>query len=96
MYPATVILFCIVASHSCTFCILVNFRSTKISSCELKSTHTFRFPLENEIHAPEKILSGKGNQYRYILVSNKKDFPGKKTVTEAYANSLAEIKDEKR
>jgi len=59
----------------------------------------FGFYWGNEIHDPEKILLGKGNQYRYILVSDKKDFPKsyiKKLVIEAYANSLAKVKDQKQ
>jgi len=42
---------------------------------------------------------GEGNQYRYILVNKKTDFPKtyiKKLVKEAYANSLAKVKDEKQ
>ena len=35
----------------------------------------FGFYWGSEIPDPEKILIGKGNQYRYILVKNKKDFP---------------------
>jgi hypothetical protein len=41
-------------------------------------------------------LLGEGNQYRYVLVTNKADFPKayiKKLVKEAYANSLAKVKD---
>ncbi|SHN22108.1 hypothetical protein [Chitinophaga sp. CF418] len=42
---------------------------------------------------------GQGNQYRYILVTDKKKFPKayiKKLVNEAYANSLAKVKDQKQ
>jgi ABC-type transporter MlaC component len=42
---------------------------------------------------------GQGNQYRYILVTDKKKFPRayiKKLVNEAYANSLAKVKDKKQ
>ena len=35
----------------------------------------FGFYWGNKIEDPEKILLGKGNQYRYILVKQKKDFP---------------------
>jgi hypothetical protein len=59
----------------------------------------FGFYWGSEIADPKKILLGKGNQYRYILVSDKKDFPKtyiKKLVTEAYANSLAKVKDERQ
>ena len=41
-------------------------------------------------------MLGKGNQYRYIMVSETKDFPKtyvKKLLKEAYANSLARVKD---
>ena len=56
----------------------------------------FGFYWGNEIADPEKILLGKGNQYRYIIVTNKNDFPItyiKKLLKEAYANSLAKVKD---
>jgi hypothetical protein len=59
----------------------------------------FGFYWGNEISDPEKKLLGKGNQYRYILVKSKKDFPKtyiKKLVKEEYANSLAKVKDEKQ
>ena len=63
-----------------------------------KNIH-FGFYWGSEISDPEKILLGKGNQYRYILVKNKKDFPItyiKKLVKEAYINSLAKVKDPKQ
>src|SRR5581483_9705077 len=56
----------------------------------------FGFYWGNEISDPEKILMGNGKQYRYIIVKNKTDFPKtyiKKLVKEAYANSLAKVKD---
>lgn len=56
----------------------------------------FGFYWGSEISDPEKILLGRGNQYRYILVKNKNDFPKayiKKLLKEAYANSLAKVKD---
>jgi hypothetical protein len=59
----------------------------------------FGFYWGSEIADPEKILLGKGNQYRYIIVKNKSDFPKtyiKKLVKEAYANSLAKVKDKKQ
>jgi len=40
---------------------------------------------------PEKLVLGAGNQYRCILVKNKRDFPKayiKKLLKEAYTNSL--------
>lgn len=48
---------------------------------------------------PDKILLGNGNQYRYILVTDKKSFPKtymKKLVKEAYAISLAKVKDKQQ
>jgi hypothetical protein len=63
-----------------------------------KNIH-FGFYWGSEIPDPDKILLGKGNQYRYILVNNKKDFPKsyiKKLVKEAYINSLAKVKDPKQ
>jgi hypothetical protein len=56
----------------------------------------FGFYWGSEIADPDKILLGKGNQYRYILVRDKKEFPKayiKKLLKEAYANSLAKVKD---
>src|SRR5215471_13581292 len=35
----------------------------------------FGFYWGSEINDPDKILLGKGNQYRYILVKDKNDFP---------------------
>ena len=63
-----------------------------------KNVH-FGFYWGNEISDPEKILLGQGNQYRYILVTDKKKFSKaymKKLVNEAYANSLAKVKDPKQ
>jgi hypothetical protein len=63
-----------------------------------KNVH-FGFYWGSEISDPEKKLLGKGNQYRYILVKNKNDFPKiyiRKLVKEAYANSLAKVKDKKQ
>ncbi len=60
-----------------------------------KNIH-FGFYWGNEIADPDKILLGQGNQYRYILVTDKKKFPKaymKKLVKEAYANALAKVKD---
>ena len=59
----------------------------------------FGFYWGSEISDPYKILLGQGNQYRYILVNNIKDFPQayiKKLVKEAYANSIAKVKDPKQ
>ena len=59
----------------------------------------FGFYWGSEIADPDKILMGEGHQYRYILVQDKKVFPKayiKKLVKEAYANSLAKVKDPKQ
>lgn len=59
----------------------------------------FGFYWGSEIADPEKKLLGQGNQYRYILVKSKSDFPKtyiKKLLKEAYANSLAKVKDKKQ
>lgn len=62
-----------------------------------KNIH-FGFYWGNEIADPDKILSGEGNQYRYLLVTDIKKFPKaymKKLVNEAYLNSLSKVKDPK-
>src|SRR5882762_11746568 len=49
----------------------------------------FGFYWGSQIADPKKILLGEGNQYRYILVKNKDEFPKayvKKLLKEAYAN----------
>lgn len=59
----------------------------------------FGFYWGNEIADPEKKLIGKGNQYRYLLVTDVNKFPKtyiKKLIKEAYANSLAKVKDKKQ
>jgi len=59
----------------------------------------FGFYWGSEISDPDKILLGQGNQYRYILVKRKEEFPKpyiKKLLKEAYANSLAKVKDPKQ
>ena len=63
-----------------------------------KNVH-FGFYWGSEISDPDQILLGEGNQYRYILVPDKNKFPKayiKKLVKEAYANSLAKVKDKKQ
>jgi hypothetical protein len=63
-----------------------------------KNVH-FGFYWGSELSDPDKILLGAGNQYRYILVTDKKKFPKayiKKLVNEAYANSLAKVKDQQQ
>lgn len=52
----------------------------------------------SEIADPEKKLIGNGNQYRYLLVANKSDFPkeyAKKLIVSAYENSMQKVKDKK-
>jgi hypothetical protein len=59
----------------------------------------FGFYWGSQIADPEKKLIGEGNQYRYILVKDLKDFPEtyiKKLLKEAYANSYAKVKDPKQ
>jgi hypothetical protein len=59
----------------------------------------FGFYWGSEIPDPKKMLRGEGNQYRYILVENKADFPKaymKKLMSDAHANSLAKVKDRKQ
>jgi hypothetical protein len=71
-----------------TFCSVAVGRSSK-------NVH-FGFYWGSQIADPDKILLGKGNQYRYILVKDKDDFPKtyiKKLLKEAYRNSLAKVKD---
>jgi hypothetical protein len=56
----------------------------------------FGFYWGSKIADPEKMLLGKGKQYRYILVKNKKDFPAaymKKLMKSAYEYSLSKMKD---
>jgi len=70
-----------------TFCSIAVGRTSK-------NVH-FGFYWGSQIADPEKLLIGNGNQYRYILVKNKKDFPKAyitKLVHEAYVNSLAKVK----
>src|SRR6266702_5363477 len=63
-----------------------------------RSSHNvhFGFYWGSQITDPKKILQGEGNQYRYVLVKSREDFPKayiKKLVKEAYTNSLAKVKD---
>ncbi|MEO7044594.1 MAG: hypothetical protein ABI091_04755 [Ferruginibacter sp.] len=74
-----------------TFCSIAVGRSSK-------NVH-FGFYWGSELSDPDKILLGEGNQYRYILVTDKKKFPKayiKKLVNEAYKNSLYRVKDQKQ
>jgi len=59
----------------------------------------FGFYWGSEIADPKKMLIGKGNQYRYILVESKDEFPKaykKKLLKDAYANSMKKVKDSKQ
>jgi hypothetical protein len=63
-----------------------------------RSSHNlhFGFYWGSEIIDPKKMLLGKGNQYRYLLVTNQVDFPKsylQKLIKEAYINSLSKVKD---
>lgn len=74
-----------------TFCSIAVGRTSK-------NIH-FGFYWGSELSDPDKILLGEGNQYRYILVTDKNKFPKvyiKKLVKEAYMNSLAKVKDKKQ
>jgi len=74
-----------------TFCSIAVGRTSK-------NIH-FGFYWGSEIQDPEKKLLGEGNQYRYILVKRIDDFPKsyiKKLIKQAYANSLAKVKDKKQ
>lgn len=60
-----------------------------------KNIH-FGFYWGSEISDPEKRLIGQGNQYRYLLVKTKKEFPKtyiKKLLKETYVNSFKKVKD---
>jgi len=74
-----------------TFCSIAIGRTSK-------NVH-FGFYWGVELSDPDKILLGQGNQYRYILVTDKEKFPKtyiKKLLKEAYTNSLAKVKDTKQ
>jgi hypothetical protein len=74
-----------------TFCSIAVGRTSK-------NVH-FGFYWGSEIADPDKVLIGGGKQYRYILVTDKRNFPKtyiQKLLKEAYANSLAKVKDKKQ
>lgn len=57
----------------------------------------FGFYRGNLLSDPEKMLKGKGNQYRYILVKDKKEFPKsyiRKLVQQALVNALLGVKND--
>jgi hypothetical protein len=56
----------------------------------------FGFYWGSQIADPEKKLIGNGNQYRYMLVTDKNKFPKtymKKLLKEAFVNSMLKVKD---
>ena len=74
-----------------TFCSIAVGRASK-------NVH-FGFYWGSELADPDKILLGKGNQYRYILVTTRDKFPRtsiENLIKEAYANSFAKVKDPKQ
>jgi hypothetical protein len=65
-----------------------------------RSSHNlhFGFYWGSEISDPKGILIGEGNQYRYLLVKDREDFPKayiKKLIREAHVNSLMKVKNPK-
>ncbi len=59
----------------------------------------FGFYWGAQLNDSKKILLGKGNQYRYILVKSTDEFPAKYIKTllrEAHANSVAKVRDERQ
>ncbi len=63
-----------------------------------KNIH-FGFYWGSELKDPEQMLLGNGNQYRYILVKDKKDFPKvymKRLLKDAFVNAVAKVKDKKQ
>jgi hypothetical protein len=51
-----------------------------------------------QISDPEKMLLGKGNQYRYLVIREKTDLPKvyiRKLIKEAFLNSMEKVKDKK-
>jgi hypothetical protein len=59
----------------------------------------FGFYWGSQIADPEKKLIGNGNQYRYILVKDRKDFPKTyitKLMKEAFVISMLKVKDPKQ
>ena len=59
----------------------------------------FGFYWGSKIADPERMLLGEGNQYRYIIVTKKSEFPKtyiRKLVKEAYAYSLGKMKADRQ
>lgn len=58
----------------------------------------FGFYWGSEIADPKKLLSGEGNQYRYLIVEDVNNFPKdymEKLIKDAYDNSMSKVKDPK-
>ncbi len=74
-----------------TFCSIAVGRTSK-------NIH-FGFYWGSEIADPKKMLLGNGNQYRYILVKSKEEFPIAyiiRLLKDAHQNSLSKVKDKKQ
>ena len=70
-----------------------------VAAMRRNSNIHFGFYWGSQLSDSKKLLLGQGNQYRYILVKDKKEFPKTyitKLVKEAYANSFAKVKDKKQ
>lgn len=73
-----------------TFCSIAVGRTSK-------NVH-FGFYWGSELTDTDKVLLGKGNQYRYILVTGKENFPQtfiQDLIKEAYLNAETKVKDKK-
>jgi hypothetical protein len=73
------------------FCSVAAYRSGK-------NLH-FGFYWGSQIKDPKKLLLGEGSQYRYLLITEKKDLSKtyvKQLLKEAFANSMMKVKDPKQ
>lgn len=71
-----------------TFCSIAVFRTNK-------QVH-FGFYRGSELSDPKQVLLGKGNQYRYVLVTDVQEFPKayiKQLTKQAYVNAAARVKE---
>jgi len=87
-YNAVAFGFSITEKLGHTFCTMAIGRTSK-------NIH-FGFYYGATLSDPDKLLLGNGNQYRYILVKDVKEFPTtyiKKLLKEAYAFSLSKVKE---
>jgi hypothetical protein len=74
-----------------TFCSIAVGRTSK-------NIH-FGFYYGSQIADPKKMLIGNGNQYRYLLVKDVKEFPQayiKRLLKDAYKNSFSKVKDKRQ